>query len=145
MCSGCRCHRQRVEGLGRAVQAMCLPHAQSGVCDSVAGASSCDTRIAQKAEARLQVLAQEMVRYNRLIAVIHTSLTNIALALKGLLLMSAELEKACASIALGRVPALWAAASYPSLKPLGSYLEDLYARLAMLQAWCAPPGHLLPR
>ena len=54
--------------------------------------------------------------------------------LQGLVVMSAELEAAYRSISLGRVPDLWAKVSYPSLKPLASYLEDLYKRLKMLQA-----------
>ena len=55
---------------------------------------------------------------------------------QGLVVMSGELEAAYRSISMGRLPELWARVSYPSLKPLSSYLEDLYARLAMLQV-CA--------
>lgn len=43
----------------------------------------------------------------------------------------------------GQVPELWKRASYPSLRPLGSYLSDLYKRLDMLSAWAAagkPPS-----
>lgn len=36
-----------------------------------------------------------------------------------------------------QVPELWKRVSYPSLKPLGSYLEDLYKRLDMLASWAA--------
>ena len=41
-----------------------------------------------------------------------------------------------------QVPALWLAASYPSLKPLGPYVADLAARLEMMSAWLAggPPA-----
>lgn len=53
--------------------------------------------------------------------------------MQGLVVMSGELEAAYRSISMARVPELWARVSYPSLKPLSSYLEDLYARLAMLQ------------
>ena len=53
--------------------------------------------------------------------------------LQGLVVMSAELEAAYRSISVARVPDLWAKVSYPSLKPLASYLEDLYSRLHMLQ------------
>jgi hypothetical protein len=46
---------------------------------------------------------QEMARYNRLLAVIRGSLKNMALALRGLLVMSGELEAAFNSIALNQV------------------------------------------
>lgn len=81
------------------------------------------------------VLAQEMSRFNRLTAVMRESLTAMDLALKGLQVMSGELEAAYKSITVNAVPDLWKKASYPSLKPLGSYLEDLYRRLQMLQDW----------
>ena len=61
-----------------------------------------------------------------------------AVALQGLVVISGELEAAYRSISMAKVPELWARVSYPSLKPLPSYLEDLYARLAMLQVGCSP-------
>lgn len=42
-----------------------------------------------------------------------------------------------------QVPELWKGVSYPSLRPLGSYLSDLYKRLDMLATWAAagkPPA-----
>ena len=55
------------------------------------------------------------------------------MVMQGLVVMSGELEAAYRSISMAKVPDLWARVSYPSLKPLPSYLEDLYARLTMLQ------------
>ncbi|GIL57271.1 hypothetical protein Vafri_12526 [Volvox africanus] len=89
-----------------------------------------------------QVLCQEMLRYNRLTAIIRSSLINLGKALSGLQVLSSELDTVLRSMALGQVPALWKGKSFPSLKPLASYISDLLARLEMLQAWydTGPPA-----
>ena len=56
-------------------------------------------------------------------------------------LMSAELESVGDAMFDGKVPKSWRAASYPSLKPLGSYVADLVERCTMMSTWVAhgPP------
>ena len=49
--------------------------------------------------------------------------------------MSGEMELLGKSLFFGRVPALWDAVSYPSLKPLNSYFNDLLERIKFLGDW----------
>jgi len=81
------------------------------------------------------VLAQELNRFNGLTKVIIASLKDIQKAVKGLLLMSADLEKAFFEMFNGLTPAMWLKYSYPSLKPLGGYVNDLVERLKFFQNW----------
>ncbi|XP_061731227.1 dynein axonemal heavy chain 1 [Nerophis ophidion] len=81
------------------------------------------------------VLMQEVIRYNTLLAVIAQSLSDIVKALKGLVVMSSELELMANSLYNNGVPDMWKAKAYPSLKPLASWVSDLLKRISFLQGW----------
>ncbi|XP_026131005.1 dynein heavy chain 1, axonemal isoform X1 [Carassius auratus] len=81
------------------------------------------------------VLVQEVIRYNKLLSVISQSLSDLVKALKGLVVMSSELELMSNSLFINAVPELWKAKAYPSLKPLASWVSDLVQRISYLQNW----------
>ncbi|RZF36882.1 hypothetical protein LSTR_LSTR004570 [Laodelphax striatellus] len=81
------------------------------------------------------VLKQETIRFNGLLAVVKRTLVDVVKAVKGLVVMSRDLEEVYNAMVIGRVPTTWARKSYPSLKSLGSYITDLITRLRFLQAW----------
>jgi dynein heavy chain len=81
------------------------------------------------------VLAQECIRYNKLINVIASTLRDVGKALKGLTVMSKELDEVGTALAANKVPPQWEAKSYPTLKPMASYVADLMDRLAFIGGW----------
>jgi len=81
------------------------------------------------------VLTQELARFNNLTTIVRSSLQSLVKAVKGLVVMSSDLESLANAVMVQQIPPLWAAKSYPSLKPLGSYIGDLVARLAFFQNW----------
>jgi dynein heavy chain len=81
------------------------------------------------------VLSQEMVRFNTLLAVMAATLADLQRAIRGEILLSEELDRMYTALRNGAVPANWEAVAYPSLKPLGSWVKDLHARIAFMAGW----------
>lgn len=57
--------------------------------------------------AYITVLQQEINRFNRLLAIIHSSLSSLRLAVKGEVLMSEQLDEAFNALLSNRVPKTW--------------------------------------
>ena len=81
------------------------------------------------------VLKQELIRFVKLTSTMRSSLKQLQLAMKGLVVMSAELDAVAGSMAIGVVPDMWDKVSYPNLKPLAAYMTDLWERLEFFQNW----------
>ncbi|CAM39593.2 putative dynein heavy chain [Leishmania braziliensis MHOM/BR/75/M2904] len=88
------------------------------------------------------VLVQEAGRYNRLLKFIHASLAEFLKAVRGEVVMSAELEAVGSNFFVNSVPVSWSALAYPSLKPLSNWVEDLVRRVCFIADWYAhgPPA-----
>ena len=84
------------------------------------------------------VLHQEITRYlrngryQRLLVVIRNSLEQIISALEGRVNMTNESDIVYNAIFVNRLPSIWIDLSYPSQKPMNSYLIDLINRLNFL-------------
>ncbi|XP_077201567.1 dynein axonemal heavy chain 6 isoform X2 [Paroedura picta] len=81
------------------------------------------------------VLGQEVDRFNGLLKLLRISLETLNKAIAGFVVMSEEMERVYHSFINNQVPALWANAAYPSLKPLGGWVKDLVLRTAFVDFW----------
>jgi dynein heavy chain len=81
------------------------------------------------------VLCQELIRFNNLLSIMRSSLGEVQKAVKGLVVMSAELDELGSQMFFNKIPALWKKRSYPSLKPLAGYVSDQQVRLAFFTDW----------
>lgn len=82
----------------------------------------------------LVVLLQEMTRYNLLLSLIRNSLNDLEKGIKGIVLLTPELEEVYRCINESRVPAAWGL-YYPSLKGLGAWIRDLVQRIEFFSEW----------
>ena len=77
------------------------------------------------------MLVQEVQRVNTLLSVMRNSLTDLGKAVRGLALMSADLDAVGKALFDGKVPAMWLKKSFPSLK-VGDSLGCASMQLVML-------------
>jgi dynein heavy chain len=88
------------------------------------------------------VVLQESERLNIVLSTIRTSLAELTLGLKGDLVMSESMDALATALAADRVPLSWAAVSYPSLRPLSSWMKNLCQRHTQLAEWSSSPRTL---
>eukprot|EP00960_Hanusia_phi_P026860 746504-Hanusia_phi.AAC.16 len=81
------------------------------------------------------VIQQECIRYNKLLVVMKQTLRDVRAALKGMVVMSAELDALANSLFNNQVPGMWESKAYPSLKPLVLWVDDLLRRTEFIQHW----------
>ena len=107
---------------------------------------------------RRSTQVQEVTKFTRLEKVMVSTLASLQLALKGLVVLSSELEamgnavrsrrpcrrdsppgekaRPChTQVYDGKVPVPWMGKGYPSLKPLPLWYADLLRRLDFMQGW----------
>ncbi|CAL1689869.1 unnamed protein product [Lasius platythorax] len=81
------------------------------------------------------VLLQEAKRYNDLLEIVQSTLQNLLKALKGLTVMSEQLEMMTTSLFNNKIPSNWQSKSYPSLKSLAAWFLDLKDRIKFISDW----------
>lgn len=92
------------------------------------------------------VLYQELDRYNKLLSTIRRTLSTIIKVTQGTASITPELEEVMISLGQLKVPKIWGS-TYPSMKPLASWMRDLSARVEFFNGWvvdCLPQCWWLP-
>ena len=87
-------------------------------------------------------LSMEMVLFDKLLTEMRSSVAQLSLVLQGLAVMTQKLDAMFQAFMVGKVPANWENLCYISLKPLGGWCTDLYARIKFMQQWLTkgPPA-----
>jgi len=92
------------------------------------------------------VLAQEVIRYNKLLNIMAKMLADVQKALVGEIVMSEELDDMANSLYVNQVPGAFSHVGPLSLKPLASWIVDLNQRLSFIKKWIDegnPPAYWL--
>jgi len=80
-------------------------------------------------------LTQELQRFNLLLKKMASTISDLQKAIKGLIVMTGELDAMFNSILNNQLPGLWEKVGYPSLKPLSSWYEDMILRVEFFRDW----------
>lgn len=82
------------------------------------------------------VLLQEVERFNRLLRIVHGSLSDLEKAIKGLVVMSDSLETVFDAFLNNRVPTVWSAkGGFLSTKTLANWIKDFAMRIEYISSW----------
>uniref|UniRef100_M3XYI9 Dynein axonemal heavy chain 14 n=1 Tax=Mustela putorius furo TaxID=9669 RepID=M3XYI9_MUSPF len=95
----------------------------------------------------LTFLSQEIERFDKFLLVVHKSLKDLQLAIKGEIILTQELEEIYNSFLSVRVPTLWQKHAYMSCKALSSWVNDLIQRVNFFNTWAKmgfPARYWLP-
>jgi len=80
-------------------------------------------------------LEQEMIKFNRLIMRLRSSLRDVKKAIRGMIVMSSDLDALYTSFLNNQLPKIWEKVSFASLKSLGSWYTDLIYRVSFMKEW----------
>jgi len=86
--------------------------------------------------------SMEVIKFNAVLIKMKKTLGQLELAMQGLSVMSSELEEMYQAFLLQKTPGNWERLCYVSLKPLASWCEDLFERIAEMDVWMknGPPN-----
>ncbi|XP_060221083.1 dynein axonemal heavy chain 14 [Meriones unguiculatus] len=80
-------------------------------------------------------LRKEIDCFDKLLSVIHKSLKDLEVAIKGESIITEDLEEMYESLLTARVPRLWQKNAYKSIKPLSFWVSDLLQRVNFFNTW----------
>eukprot|EP01062_Namystynia_karyoxenos_P000025 TRINITY_DN10007_c0_g3_i1.p1 TRINITY_DN10007_c0_g3~~TRINITY_DN10007_c0_g3_i1.p1 ORF type:complete len:4448 (+),score=1759.39 TRINITY_DN10007_c0_g3_i1:82-13425(+) len=81
------------------------------------------------------VLRHELVKFNALLSRMRHTLEDFGRAMKGLAVLSEQLDRMFTAVLNDAVPELWRSIAYESVKPLGSWVRDLGLRVGFMRRW----------
>ena len=81
------------------------------------------------------VLFQEVIKYQRLLLRMESTLAQVQKALVGRIVMSEELELVAKALYDNMVPESWGDVGFLSLKPLSSWFQELQERMKFMNDW----------